>query len=746
MKLKFIFIVISTLLILHTHLQAQPLQLAVRDAETGLPVAHASFKYGTLHGVADNKGNIAITYQPGLVLHVSHISYKDVKLSGNALKNASGSTVLMEPMVQALSPVTVVGLRGKLPQKMRKLEQADRIQHDAAQVLQQVAGFSAVRKSGTYGWDPVFRGFKQEQLNVVSDGLLSAYAACPNRMDPPTSQVMINQAEQMEVLKGPHSFRYGPSMGAVIHFKSAEPVFTEKPIPFGRVSSGYETNGSIFRTEGMAGIRTEKLQLHTLASYSKGSDYRDGNDTLIPARFNRGAAGMYLYYQPKAQQLLSAGIVRNFSRNTSFPTLMMDLLSDDTWMLQAGYKVRSTTRWYQQWETQVAASLVDHSMGNRLRPAAANVLSHVHATTQTVNGRTEFTMRHKGGLLYAGADFKFEAANGNRTRKMMTGPMAGKVFTDTVWQDARQWRTGVFADWYVQAGAYKLSFAGRVDAVQADANNVAAAFNKLYPATTATDINPSFSAGISRQFSSRVFAGAWLGRGVRSASLTERFINFLPVGLDPYEVVGNPMLQPEANLQQDVTVAWNHPNGSVEFNAYTSWVRNYITAVINPALQPRFASAPGVRQFINVKQARLHGFELSWTQRWLPVLQQNVTIAYTWGRNTITGNPLPEIAPLDARFRWEAPLQNGKWQPYALVRYVAAQNRVAPDFGERRTKEFSTIDVGVTMHPVKQLQLHIAAANLLNKTYREHLSRYINAQQPLNAPGRSFIVMMVYHF
>ena len=106
------------------------------------------------------------------------------------------------------------------------MESADWVQHDAGQVLQQIPGFDAVRKS-IFGFDPVFRGFKLDQINIISDGALTTTAACPNRMDPPTSQIPINQVYEIEVIKGPHCFRYGPSVGATINFKSAVPVFSD---------------------------------------------------------------------------------------------------------------------------------------------------------------------------------------------------------------------------------------------------------------------------------------------------------------------------------------------------------------------------------------------------------------------------------------------------------------------------------------------------------------------------------------
>lgn len=137
-------------------------------------------------------------------------------------------------------------------------------------------------------------------------------------------------------------------------------------------------------------------------------------------------------------------------------------------------------------------------MGNGLRPASANMFTHVHAKTQTAGGRTEWFIPVRKTQLIAGADFKTETATGNRTRKMITGPMAGKVFTDTLWQNAWQYRASAFADWQVNIGTYRLLFAARVDAVRAGTGLTASNFAKIYGSNAAEDLNLSLSAGGTR--------------------------------------------------------------------------------------------------------------------------------------------------------------------------------------------------------------------------------------------------------
>lgn len=647
---------------------------------------------------------------------------------------------------ETLSPVSVYALKGKPTHRSIKLTHADWVKHDAGEVLLQIPGFSSIRKSGDFGFDPVFRGFKWEQVSILNDGGLTAHAACPNRMDPPSSQVMINQVEKIEVIKGPHNFRFGPATGAVVNFKTADPVFSSQKEIFGRINIGGESNGNIFRTEGQLGMRGKNIQVSLAGSYSNGQDYRDGSGTIIPAVFNRGAINLNAAYQVKQNQVASVNITRNFARNTSFPTLMMDLLSDDTWMIQGKYQVKSANRWYSQWNTQVFTSFVDHQMGNGLRPASATMLSHVFSNTQTSGGRTEFQIKRNNQTIYLGADLKYEYANGNRTRTMITGMMAGKTFTDTLWQKASLLHTGFFGHFDKTIGKYEFTLSSRIDLVHAKPKAVSAKYAGTNTDLETVDLNPSISAGINRIFSRSFQAGLWLGRGVRSASITEKFINFLPVGLDAYEVVGNAQLRPEVNTQLDLILAYKNQYTSVQLTLFTSSVQNFISSVVDPTLKPVVSTAPGVRKFINISTARLSGFEFHWNQQAGNRIRNEFTATYTQGQNRELDQPLPEINPFEIRNKLQAELYKNRITGYISLRHSFEQNRVSAAFSEKTTAAFTVTDLGLNIKPAAKLQFTLAVQNLFNITYKEHLSRYISSTLPLNSPGRNLVIMGVYHF
>ncbi|MBK9935416.1 MAG: TonB-dependent receptor [Cytophagaceae bacterium] len=743
MRKIFIFLIAMAI---GTIANAQTLTLTILDKTTGKPVEKVSYYADNQSGVSNEKGEIILPATDIKFLKLSHISYGNHTFTGKVLKEmlSSGKILFTENVLTTLNSISVYALKERNPKASISLQNADWVHHDAGSVLKQIPGFDAIKKSPAFGFDPTFRGFKLDQLNIVNDGCMCATAACPNRMDPPTSQIAINQIQEIEVIKGPHSFRFGPGMGAVVNFKMLDPEFSSGLTQFGRITGGYESNGGVYRTEGQIGLRGKRISTSLNGSYSKGGDYKAGNDSLVQADFSRGTFGIITDIETAKNQVLSINVNRNFARNTDFPVLMMDLLTDDTWMTQGKYKISRDNHWFKEWTTQVSAGIVDHLMGNKLRNNAS-MLAQTDANTKTINARTEFLIEKAKSKFFVGADTKYETISGNRTREMLMGPNKGKTFTDYIWQDGEVSRYGVFADSYHQFGKNTLSVAARVDQVTGNARTPAETFMKNYTTLKNSDINVSASIGISTKLTETLTAGAWLGRGVRSANISERFINYLAIGKDPYEMLGNPDLKPENNNQLDLNLTYKTVSTILSFSGYYSIVSDFISSKIEPTLKP-LMTAPGVRRYINIDKATLYGFEANWSQRYAKLLTQQFTLAYTYGENHTDKMPLPEISPMNLRYTLEADLLNSRLQPYASLRYSFKQDRIATNFGEVATDAFKVVDFGLKAAPIHNLQTTLSLTNAFNENYREHLSRFISVGKPLLSQGRSFVVNISYLF
>jgi iron complex outermembrane receptor protein len=747
-------IMLIMLCMLSTTVFAQSEQKEIRflDLESSMPITEATFTYGEQNGLSDENGIIRFIYSEGTIMYLSHAAYGAWSLTDNELQKAIEKQAYYRRAATVnLYPVTIIAVKPQSPQPdgELKMEYQDHLAHDAANILHQSPAFSSIRKGGNYGFDPVFRGFKYDQLNVVMNGAQSATAACPNRMDPPTSQMAPNMMDRIEILKGPHALRFGSGLGATINFIPAKLRFSSEPSVYGRLSSGYESNGQLIRGESQLGLSGEKYDVSVFASWSEGDDYTTGNNETVQADFSRGSFGTHIGVKVAANQQLRLSALYNRARDADFPALPMDLREDDTWMFNARHDIQLDGEKLQSWNTTLFGSFVDHRMDNLLKQLDPRMLNaETTATTFNYGGRTEGLWRFGKHKVYGGADIRIEGADGIRTRDFLMGPMAGRSFEDNAWQNGQISKTGLFAEYQIQGQNFNYVASGRMELNTADINDPTAEFTEVNQETQVTQLNPSFSFGVLKDFGSNLQTGFWLARAQRSGSLTERFINYFPVGQDPFEMLGNPQLSPEINYQADLTFKWNiNENSAINVDLFAAYLQDYISSVIDTTLTPRLPMSPGVRQYINIDEAVKTGFEISWHQQLFAGLAHRMGVAYTYGQDLERDEPLPEIAPLDFRYTLYGHYLKGKLKPEITFRYVAEQSRVSGEFGEVTTPSFNLLDIKIGYQFTNSLSANVGVNNLLDEHYFEHLNRSVRGgNDPIFAPGRNIFVNLNFTF
>ncbi|MFH1120404.1 MAG: TonB-dependent receptor [Bacteroidota bacterium] len=743
MKIKIYFLIMLACILCTGIVNAQRIQILDFSKQT--PIEGASFIYGDFKGSSDSKGYIQIEFKEHITLELSHLNYGSWKIPPAELLNAlQRGIIYKEEIIYSLKPATVAALHTPISSRsVLSLGTRDRLAHDGGDILNNIEGFNSIRKSGAYGFDPVFRGFKYDQLNIVIDGIQSASAACPNRMDPPTSQVAPNMISHIEVQKGPHSMRYGNAFGASVNYVSSAPKFTVKNNVYGRLTSSYETNGSVTRSEGTIGMSSRKYNLRLFGSFAKGTDYKDGEGVSVPADFMRASLGASLGIKLTGNQNTTISATRNIARDTDFPSLPMDLRSDDTWLLMVKHEFIPVGKQLKSWNSSAFATLVDHKMDNLLKVIDPRTMdASTPAKTRTFGGRTEGNWKSGKSGIFAGADFRIDKAEGTRKRTILSVPNAGKVFYDNVWQEGSIGKSALFAEYQLTLTGISLIFSGRLELNRSDIGDIAPEFENNYENTGSTDINPSLSVGGIWHAGNDFSTGLWLGRAQRSGSMTERFINYLPVGQDAFELLGNPELKPEINNEADLNLSYKTENTVISLDLFASLLQDYISSVKDTTLTPKFPKSPGVRQFLNIDKALKTGFELSWRQKLTGFLDHRFSMAYTYGENKEANEPLPEIAPLDLRYSLHGDFINGKLHPVMIIRYVTKQDRISFDYGETETPAFKLIDVNLTYQITKYISLTAGIQNLLNETYYEHLNRTIDGTTPgeIFAPGRNFFL------
>ncbi|MDQ7061024.1 MAG: TonB-dependent receptor plug domain-containing protein [Sulfurimonas sp.] len=86
---------------------------------------------------------------------------------------------------------------------------------DVAEALSdRIPSIDISRRSGIAN-DILIRGQKRDNISIEVDGT-KVYGACPNRMDPPTSHILANQIDEVEVTEGPYDVEtFGVMSGGV---------------------------------------------------------------------------------------------------------------------------------------------------------------------------------------------------------------------------------------------------------------------------------------------------------------------------------------------------------------------------------------------------------------------------------------------------------------------------------------------------------------------------------------------------
>jgi len=720
--------------------------IRLQNKRTGHIIANAHFLYHNQKGISSEEGLISIKPIADASLQLSHINYGKIEIDNKVLLAAFKTGVLnLSESYISLMPATVIARsNGKTDSHVVKVNNSDKLSHDAGDFLSQNTFIGGIRKSGSYGFDPVLRGFKYDQLNIVMDNGLSATAACPNRMDPPASQIPLAMVDQVEIIRGPHSLRFGNAFGGTIHFKSLPASFTDTTKMYGRASGSYESNGEIKRTEALAGIKGRFYNVNLLAAYNEGSDYKDGDGNKIPSSFNRRNIGLSSVFKLSNQQSLKLAANNNYAEDVDFPALNMDLREDDTWLMNVQHKINFKNASLSSLSTSLYGSFVDHTMdnlGKDLNPRKVNAITK--AKTKNYGMRSEAGFEFTKASLFAGFDFKSEGAEGNRSREMLLGPMAGKTIWDNIWQDSRIRKYGLFTESHFSWERVYFVASTRLEFNQAESRDKATKFVDTNMDDPSDKLNISLSLGATYDISKDVSMGLWFGRAERSGSLTERFINYLPVDRDPYERIGNTKLKSEVNYQLDYNFTWKRENSELSVNLFSSYLRDYVSSKIREDLTPLMATAPGVKQYVNIDKAIMRGFELSWYQKLCPVVYHKANVAYTYGKNKDRNQPLAEIPPLDLRYALGGHFFKEKFHTEFMLRHVIKQNRISSDFGETPSPAFSLLDFKASYSISDKMQVIAGVRNMFDEAYYEHLNRSVKgSQQSINAPGRSFYLTL----
>ena len=597
---------------------------------------------------------------------------------------------------------------------------------DAADYLQTIPGFSAVRSGGTNG-DPVFRGQFGSRLPLLTNGM-QMLGACPGRMDTPSSYIAPETFDVLTLIKGPQTVLWGPGASAgVVRFERERPDFAAGPVNFTASLLGASAGRNDQNADLAAG--NDQFYARISANHSHGQDYKDGDGTSIPSGWNKWNADAALGWTPDADTLveLSAGAGDGWARSAARGMDGTQFRRDS---LGLRLQKQNITPWLSKVEAQIYRNEADHLMDNfQRRPLPPGKMAMASNVKRVVTGgRIAATLQPTPALT---ADIGLDLQR--NTHEGRSG--MGMSYLNKPWvRDAKFANLGLFSELRWQAAPSTLWVGGlRLDRAQA--------WDYRNPASTHKRDESALPSGFVR-WEQTLASGATTYVGLGHV---QRFPDY-------WELIsgkaGNVFatLEPEKTTQLDVGANWKGQNWQFWTSAYVGMVRDFILF--------DYASNPSKARNID---ARTAGFELGGSYKLAPAWTAQATVAYTWGSNRSDGTALPQMPPLEARLGLD--YAQGPWTAGALWRLVAAQHRYTQDQGNVVGRDmgassgFGVLSLHASYRVQRQLKITVGVDNLLDKTYAEHLNLAGSADfgfpaDPvrINEPGRNVWLKLDYRY
>ncbi len=751
-----LFLVLSSLIV-----QAQEtiIQGKLVDQQTGEGISGATIFYQQEYVFSDEAGGFELKHRENMLnkIIIAHLGYEPyeelISFSKNevlSIKLHSSVKVLEEVLISSDSRPLVSQQRIDQKTIMRNNPK------NIGDIFGDKAGFSIIKRGG-YAMEPVFRSFKYEQLNLIYDGGVVISGACPNRMDPASTQISPAEIDRIELVKGPYSVRFGQTMGGLINIITNKPSSSDEFKIKGELEGGYEVNGNGITGRGAIAAVGKKYDISLQGGAITFDDYKNGDGETVPSSFKTYNYATKIGFNPTANQRLQLSWRQSFGKDIKHASLPMDSPKDNSSILSMDYGVRNIGDKLSSINAKAYYTYVDHLMTNEDRPSFKAVDAQSPVNSSTYGGKFELGISPSNkSIVFVGMDLRSVAKDGVRNRivKIMNGnPLdPPKEFTDLIWQDSWLHDLGLFAEANLLLNeSWGLLVAGRLDYVKSGADNPAPDFEELYGEINPdAELNTSLTTSINYNFGENGLLQLSLGRGQRAAELLERYINHFTVGMDAYEYVGNPDLKSEVNNQADLTL--KNINGKFIWSAniFYSNMKNYITAIVDESLPRKYM--PGMeplyaKRFINIDRSWQTGFDMEIGYSFAKDFSGMLGAFYTHAQNVDFDEPLAEIPPLTGLLSIK--YEKEKYWTEFKGRFVAEQDRVSESFNESETPGFNVFDLMAGYSPIKNIDINFALKNMLNTNYFEHLSRPYQNQSETGMfyePGRSLRIGLKLQF
>lgn len=743
--LKKIFLLLTLPVVFQIGAVAQELQGVVTDAETGDPVPFVYVHLEEIERVTNGNRDGFFQFQniPGgeYTVAVHRIGYKDYH---RKIEIIAGEKTIIEVQIEPVSytseEITVTGEQERgvgahLEHASIKIS-GEALRRNLGTTLSETllneAGFSE-RSLGSVSGRPVIRGLGDERVLILQDG---------NRSGDVSSQsadhaVSIDPggAEEIEIARGPAALAYGANaIGGVVNVVSNQIPNSLPTSVFGEASlQGQSVNNESSASVDFT-IPVDKFAVHADINGRTGGDFSSpGGNITNSGLLNTHSTVGTSYIGSKGYAGASASM---YLSDYGIPP-------DPLGGHPNGVDIEM--RKY-QFDIRAQRSL-NHSVF-RLAEVRYSFVNYNHKEIESSGALgTEFG-KLTGTLSMKAQNrdwFIFSEGSAGLWSEIQDYAVRGARTPD-----ANQYGGAAYIVQEGDAGKLHYEFGGRLEYVISSPKQERRSA-RIGEIRQREFLGLATSASASYNFANNLYLGSTFMHSFRSPSLEELFSEGPHLAAYSFEI-GNPDLDPERGVGLELFLRYKSDRFSTETAVYQNRFGNYLYArdtgeqsITDPSLN-NF-------QFVG-ENALFRGVELSSEVQITNRVKFGGTFSYTRAERDLSESeqeirntnddttPLPMIPPLNGSFFVE--YSNRAFT--ANTRFVVSDKQTRLGEFETRTDAYELLNASVQYRFSTDRLLHtlsLSGKNLLNTTYRNHLSRI---KEVFPAPGRNISLLYKAYF